>query len=159
MDIELFNNKLKVFECGKVLVLGNRYPNKDEYYEKKYSISNNYRQFMLSYKGKYKHFKIHRIIAYAYLGLDIDNPKIQIDHMDMDKQNNQLTNLRIVSNQQNQFNRKVKGYSKMGNRYKAEIGLNGKQYYLGLYPTRELAHNAYLEGKKILHIIPIPIHQ
>ena len=155
MDIELHGNKLKVFECGKVLVLGNRYPNKDEYYEKKYSLTSCYKELSLCYKGKPKLFRIHRIIGFAYLGLDIDNPKIQIDHIDRNKQNNQLTNLRLVSLQQNQLNRFAKGYRKKGNKYETKITLNGKVYYLGMYPTRELAHNAYLEGKKILHIIPI----
>ena len=154
MDIELFNNHLKVFECGKVLVLGNRYPNKDEYYEKKCSSSIIYKKIDLYYKGKSKSFRIHRIIAYAYLGLDINNPKIQIDHMDRNTQNNQLTNLRLVSNQENMFNTNAKGYTKIGNKYQAQIRLNGKQYYLGSYPTRELGYNAYLEAKKILHIIP-----
>lgn len=153
MDIELFNNKLKVFECGKVLVLG-KSQNKGKYYEMKYSLTRSYKELTLSYEGKRKIFKIHRIIAYTFLGLDINNPKQVIDHIDRNKQNNQLTNLRIVSLQQNQFNTNAKGYYKKNQKYASNISVNGKQYYLGVYPTRELAHNAYLEAKKILHIIP-----
>jgi len=79
MEIELFNNKLKVFECGKVLVYKNRKVN-PEYYEMKCSITNyGYKQLKLSYERKQKHYLIHRIIAYAFLGLDIENPKQVIE--------------------------------------------------------------------------------
>ena len=151
MDIELFNNKLKVFECGKVLV---KRCNRDEYYEKFITKTKTSNSIRLTFECKSKNFKIHRIIGFAYLGLNIHNTKQVIDHIDRNPRNNQLTNLRIVSLQQNQFNRNAKGFYKVGNKYQAQIRLNGKQYHLGMYPTRELAHNAYLEGKKILHIIP-----
>ena len=47
-----------------------------------------------------KNYKIHRIVGYAFLGLDIDNPKQIIDHIDRNKQNNNMNNLRIVSHQE-----------------------------------------------------------
>ena len=57
-----------------------------------------------------KIFLNHRIIAYAFLGLDINNPKQYIDHIDRNRQNNNFKNLRIVTNQENQFNTNAKGY-------------------------------------------------
>jgi len=152
MEIELFNNKLKVFEDGKVLVLGKFEPHKDEYYEKKCSINKGgYKNLHLYHKSKYKSYKIHRIIAFAYLGLDIENPKQVIDHINRDRLDNCVSNLRLVSNQENQWNRNPKGYHKIGNKYVAQIHLNYKNIYLGTYETRELAHNAYLIGKQIYH--------
>ncbi len=153
MEIELFGNKLKVFEDGKVLVLGT-HKSKGEYYEKKFSLRGGYKRLQLWNEGKKKCYQIHRIIAYAYLGLDINNPKIQIDHIDRDRLNNCISNLRLVSNQENQFNKCCKGYTKIGNKYRARIRLNGKYIYLGNYDTRELAHNAYLIGKQIYHPLP-----
>ena len=153
MEIELFNNKLKVFECGKVLVIGKQKPNKDEYFEKKYSISRGYKLLNLYHERKVKMYNIHRIIAYAYLGLDINNPKTQVDHINRDKLDNQVSNLRIVSNQENQFNKNVKGYTKRGNKYQAIIKINGKKIYLGTYETEAEANNAYLIAKQIHHII------
>ena len=64
-----------------------------------------------------KEFFKHRIIAYAFLGLDINNPKQQIDHIDRNKLNNNMNNLRIVSNQENMFNKNFKGYRKYGKKY------------------------------------------
>ena len=155
MEIELFGNKLKVFECGKVLVLGKTKPYKDEYFEKKCKLTNKgYKRLELCHEGKGKQYLIHRIIAYAYLGLDIHNPKKQIDHINRDKSDNRVSNLRIVSNQENQFNTKAKGYYKCGSKYQARIMLNGKLIYLGVYETRELAYNAYLIGKQIHHQLP-----
>jgi len=154
MEIELFNNKLKVFEDGKVLVLGKQ-KHKDKYYEKKCGITDKgYKILNFCHEGKQKNYLIHRIIAFTFLGLDIENPKQVIDHKNRDKLDNCVSNLRLVSNQENQFNRCCKGYSKNGNKYKSEIKINGKNIYLGTYDTRELAHNAYLIAKQIHHPLP-----
>ena len=98
----------------------------------------------------------HRIIGYAFLNLDIDNPKKQMDHIDGNRLNNQLSNLRIVTHQQNQHNQvNAKGYSfnKSARKYQACIHLNNKTIYLGLYDTADEAHNSYLEAKKLHHVI------
>jgi len=135
------------------LVYKNRKVN-PEYYEKKCFIDKDgYKILKLQHKGKQKNYPIHRIIAYAYLGLDINNPKKVIDHVDRDKLNNQDSNLRVVSQQENCFNRGAKGYRKRGNKFQAIITLNGKAIYLDYYDTTEEARNAYLTAKEIHHII------
>ena len=153
MDIELYGNKLKVFEDGTILVLGT-YKNKGEYYEKKNSKTiKGYKRLELCFESKKKKYLIHRIIAFAFLGLDIENPKKVIDHINRDKLDNQLSNLRIVSNQENQFNRNAKGYTKRGNKYLTQIYINGKKIYMGTYETEAEAHNAYLIANQLHHII------
>ena len=96
----------------------------------------------------------HRIIAYAFLGLDINNSKQQIDHIDRNKQNNNMNNLRIVTNQENNFNKNAKGFTKSKNKYRAYINLNNQQFYLGTFNTEEEAHKAYLQAKEKYHLIP-----
>jgi hypothetical protein len=97
----------------------------------------------------------HRLLAYAFLNLDIENTKIVIDHIDGNKLNNNINNLRIVNHQQNCFNRtNAKGYYIMPkNKFKAIIGLNFRTIYLGIYNTEEEARQAYLQAKIIYHPI------
>lgn len=101
-----------------------------------------------------KMVKRHRIIAYAYLNLDIENTTLQIDHIDGDRINNHVDNLRIVSNQENQHNQtKAKGYywDKHANKWRTQIKLNKKTIYIGYFDNENDAHNAYLQAKKIYH--------
>lgn len=55
-------------------------------------------------EGKRKHFKIHRLVAQAF----IPNPenKPQINHIDGNKQNNSITNLEWVTDAENKEHRK-----------------------------------------------------
>ncbi len=103
--------------------------------------------------GKKKLYR-HRLIGYSFLGLDFKNPKQQIDHIDGNRLNNKLSNLRIVSQQQNNWNRTTaKGYRQVGNKWVSYIHLNGKKLYLGTYATQSEAHTAYLKTKLIIHKI------
>jgi hypothetical protein len=96
----------------------------------------------------------HRIIAYAYLELDIDNPKLVVDHINHDKINNCVDNLRVCSQQLNCFNRIAKGYyyNKPTKKYQSQIRVNEKILYLGLYDNEEDARQSYLNAKAIHHI-------
>ena len=151
--IELHNNTLKVFEDGKVLVLGKYKPNKDEYYEKKCSNVRGYLQLHLNHKNKEKLYFVHRLVAYAFLNLDLENPKQLIDHQDRNPSNNFVSNLRIVTHQQNMFNMNVKGYRKQGNKWRARIQIGKKNKHLGYFDNEEDASKAYQDAKLIHHII------
>jgi hypothetical protein len=150
--IELYNNFLKVYEDGLILV---KKKNRDIFYEKKYSSNGRYLLLHLNYKNKARSFLVHRIIAYAYLDLDITDTLKQIDHIDRCKSNNKVCNLRIVTHQENNFNRGSKGYYYDTKRkhFIAQIFLNNKRFYLGSYKTAEEAHSAYLNAKLIYHVI------
>ena len=74
-----------------------------------------------------------------------------IDHIDRNRKNNDWLNLRIVTKQQNAFNRNNKGFWKSGNGYKAIICLKGKGIYNGYYKKEEDARQAYIDAKKIHH--------
>jgi hypothetical protein len=80
----------------------------------------------------------------------------QIDHKDGDRTNNKIDNLREVTHRQNTLNKvKVKGYyfNKNRKKYVAEIGVDYKRIYLGYFNTEQEARQAYLDAKKIYHII------
>jgi hypothetical protein len=103
----------------------------------------------------HKRFLVHRIIAMVYLGLDISNTKIEVDHIDRCRTNNHIDNLRIVSHKENAFNTNSKGYSwhKQHKKWYARITLNRKCINIGLFMNEEDARNAYLEAKAKYHVI------
>ena len=78
-----------------------------------------------------------------------------LDHINRDKSDNRICNLRIVNNQKNAFNTNAKGYyfHKNTNKWRAQIQVEKKRIHLGLFNTEEEARNVYLEAKKKYHII------
>ena len=105
--------------------------------------------------GKAKVYRIHRLIWTMVYGM---NPK-NIDHIDGDRTNNQISNLREVTHQQNMMNRKkrydsrsaYKGIYKVKNCWVAEITFMNKRHYLGSFKTDKEAGLAYAEASKKLH--------
>jgi hypothetical protein len=104
-------------------------------------------------------FKVHRIAYLMGAGVEWQG---DIDHKDGDRLNNRLDNLRPVVRQTNVQNQRranvdsrtqVLGVTKgrRGNGFRAQIGINGRNYALGTYPTPELAHEAYVKAKRELH--------
>ena len=82
----------------------------------------------------------------------------EVDHICGTRpKDNRIENLRILSHQQNKCNNLhfAKGYyfNKPMNKYQAQIQVNKKQKYLGLYDTAEEAREAYLKAKAIHHAI------
>lgn len=99
---------------------------------------------------------VHRLI-YVYHNGDIPSD-VQIDHIDRNKSNNKIENLRAVSASENQWNKdlsKVKGYSysKRDKSYQARIKVNGKLIVLGCFKKEEDAREAYVNAKAKLHQI------
>lgn len=80
---------------------------------------------------------------------------METDHRDRDGLNNQKHNLRIVTHQQNGFNRNAKGcyFIKRNKKWRAKIMLNSKRIHLGYFKTESEARQAYLKAKEIYHII------
>ena len=98
----------------------------------------------------------HRIICHAFLNLNINDRKQQIDHVDGNRINNNIKKLRIVNHQQNHFNiTNAKGYYwiKARKKYRAKITLNNKTIHLGYFKTLGEARQAYINGKLIYHQI------
>jgi hypothetical protein len=79
----------------------------------------------------------------------------RLDHINQNRQDNRILNLRIVTHQQNLFNTKSKGYSwnKPNQKWVGKIMVNGKHIHLGSFNTEEEARQSYLKAKEKLHII------
>ena len=101
---------------------------------------------------------VHRVV-WAYMHGEW--PQGQIDHIDGDRSNNRLLNLRDVSprvNSQNQRQPQGKtasgflGVSRCGRRWKAVIrSEDGKDMHLGVRDTPEEAHGLYVAAKREIH--------
>ena len=90
-----------------------------------------------------KFYMRHRLIYKAFnQNWDITNTKNQIDHIDQDRLNNSISNLRIATHSQNQQNTKPRKNNKSGHKcihakndrkmnswfWKIEIDYNGKRF-------------------------------
>lgn len=99
----------------------------------------------------------HRLIWFLEYGYWPD----VVDHINGNKSDNRLCNLRDVSKGENNHARPVradsstghKGVFKNGSGYMARISKNGKSFYLGTFKTVEEASAAYLQ--KADEIYPI----
>lgn len=98
----------------------------------------------------------HKSLARFILGVTGVNNRIKHkngNHLDCRKKNMELTTFQ-KQNQMRRGNRnsssKYKGVSKNGNKWRAAIKHNGKDYYLGLFEKEENAALAYNEKSKEL---------
>ncbi|MBS0285612.1 MAG: HNH endonuclease [Proteobacteria bacterium] len=81
-------------------------------------------------------------------------PKQILDHRDRNPGNDAIGNLREANMAQNQYNNGRKGKSGLkgvglrGSRWCARITVDKKTMHLGLFDTKELAHQAYKSAAK-----------
>ena len=98
-----------------------------------------------------KNYRVHRLAYAAFKGRIIDN--LVIDHIDGNKKNNNIENLRQLPNRENcnlgiqekrkdKLPRGVRRFNK-DNMFGAEIGIEKERYYLGTFKTPEDASDAY----------------
>jgi hypothetical protein len=107
----------------------------------------------------YNVYRAHRL---AWLYVHGSWPDGQIDHINGDKLDNRISNLRVATTSQNKQNmRKARSdsrsgligatwYSKYG-KWRAAIQVDGKKRHLGYFDTAEEAHKAFIEQKRLHH--------
>ena len=157
IDFSFLNYNLRFDECECEFYVKKG----DEWRLKKFTNSGRgYLQtgFCFEKKKLTKIYK-HRLVFFVY-NPDFDifrrsRTENFIDHVDKDKSNNSIENLRIVTKQQNTFNTKAKGYTwcKKNKKWHAQIHLDGKNKNLGYFENEEEAREAYLTAKEIYHKI------
>jgi hypothetical protein len=95
-----------------------------------------------------KNYWAHRL---AWLHVYGAWPQHQIDHIDGDRSNNRIANLRDVSSRINSQNRVVTGAYFQDGRWKVRIITPHDNLYLGGFPSKEEAEAAYLKAKRTYH--------
>lgn len=101
-------------------------------------------------------YQAHRL---AWVIMTGEEPESDIDHINGVRTDNRWVNLRSATPLQNSANaarqrNNLTGYKGVGtlphspNRWQAQIKINGKNKYLGIYPSPELAHQAYMKAAR-----------
>ena len=94
----------------------------------------------------------HRIV-YLYHNPDMDQ-SLSIDHINGIRSDNRIDNLRLVTEQENHFNRKgVIGFTWGRDGWRTYIVVDNKYINLGNYDNKLDARAAYLRAKKKYHKI------
>jgi len=103
-------------------------------------------------------YRAHRLAwLYVYGKL----PEKQLDHINGIRNDNRIINLREATNSQNSMNKpnrkdntsghKGVKFNKKTNKWEANIKVNQKQTYLGLFVNKEDAIKAYQKAASLLH--------
>ena len=98
-----------------------------------------------------KSYTAHRLV-WLYVSGTIP---MLIDHINRDKADNRLCNLRVSSHSENGHNSNIRcnntsgytGVSKAGEKWNAYITVNRKRFNLGYFATPEAANDAYTKAK------------
>lgn len=104
-----------------------------------------------------REYKAHRLVWVLYHGVW---PACDIDHINGDKDDNRIENLRAVPHATNIENVRKPfagntsgflGVSSHRRGFRATISVGNKQRHLGTFGTPVEAHEAYLKAKRALH--------
>lgn len=92
-----------------------------------------------------KHYPIHRLAWYLYHGTW---PKGQIDHINRDKLDNRIENLRDVSSRANSQNTNSFNYGSIFYKGKWRVGymVGNKKIHVGSFDDEQQAREAYLSA-------------
>jgi hypothetical protein len=157
-EIKGYEGLYKISNMGNVISLTRNIPlpnggfNKINEFILKPIINKGYKKVSLNRSGK-KQFFIHHLVWNVFGdGRLIEFPVAVIDHIDGNKLNNTITNLRLVDIRVNNHN-KINNNKNIGvyinnGLITSSITVNKKQYYLGAFKDEVTAKNYYNEALK-----------
>lgn len=105
---------------------------------------NNNRYLRIQLQGK--NYQAHNIVWNIHYGIIPDD--MTVDHVDKDKSNNRIDNLRLANNRQQSINQNVRGFSwrTSAQSWIAMHKVAGRHKYLGDFTTALQARLAYERG-------------
>ena len=111
-----------------------------------------------------KRYRVHRLAWLFVYGVF---PTLELDHINQNKSDNRIVNLRVVNKSENQQNTKapatntsgVKGvyWNKAAKKWQAQFCFKGKLMYLGIFSCLQAATLAYQKAISSFHThAPVP---
>jgi hypothetical protein len=159
---------LEVTKCGRVRKVQKEWYGKGSgSYKIKYGEVNftklrfnkGYKSIGIQIKGlKAKTVLLHQLIAASFLSYKFKEHNLVVDHIDNNKQNNNINNLQIITQRENVVKEIILKktlpigvcFDKSRNKYMAQITINNKHKNLGRYNTPEEASQAYQNKLKTI---------
>lgn len=105
---------------------------------------------LVNKEGYRKYWYVHKLVILTFNGFEKDK---HVDHIDGNRQNNNITNLRYVTPRQNVQKGRFKnpaskliGVAKDGVRWRSTITIDKVRYFLGRFDSDVEGHNAYIKA-------------
>ena len=102
-------------------------------------------------------YKVHQLMAMAFLKHKLCGNRIVVDHVDNNPKNNILSNIQLISHRKNLSKNKTGSSKYTGvywearrEKWKSQIRINGKVKHLGSFKDEYKAHLAYQKALKEL---------
>lgn len=100
----------------------------------------------LSKNNEMKTRKLHRLIAYEFLNVDLNKSDLEVNHKDLNRQNNNVDNLEWITHKEN-----VRHSAKLGS-YKNKDGVNNGRATYSVQDV-EIIRKMYDDGCSIMEIV------
>jgi hypothetical protein len=122
------------------------------------SVGSNFYLHIILSKDNKKIYKIHQLVAMAFLNHTPNGHKLVVDHINNIRTDNRLENLQIITHRENSVKNMKRGVSnyvgvcwaKRNKKWRATIRLNNIIKHLGFFINEIDAHNAYQDALKKL---------
>lgn len=112
--------------------------------------SSGYLGVSLSKNGVRRTFRNHVLVAISFLNHEPNGHKLIVDHINDNKTDNRVDNLRVISQRKNLSRRKNTSskhpgvhYQKSSGKWISQISINKKHRYLGIFDSEKKAEEAY----------------
>lgn len=119
-------------------------------------IASGYKTVRLINNRGWRNHSVHRLVARAFIG----ESSLEVDHIDRNRFNNHVSNLRYVTRSENCLNKPKPTtrrfvYPRSNGTYTSNISVKGKSHYVGCFKNEEEAYSAaHAEYTKIFGIEP-----
>lgn len=154
-DIPEYNGKYKISPEGKIISLVNSIVTDIKLTK---NIAGYLSVLLTKDNGKRNRLLIHRVLYSTFI--EQIPPNMDVDHIDRDILNNNLSNLRLLTRAKNIYNSKrmdeAKGYTynKSNGLWIAQIKIKQKNIKLGSFKTEKEAREVYLKALLMYKVLP-----